>query len=241
MPAGALVRIPRSLSRNAKLLTNLRGIDEVSPYDFASPSRSFTVVDLRQTAVTGGGTWANTIQWQYENLSQATDTFIGYPSLLSNATTFTLLFRIKLKAASGSPNTMQIIFFNGLFDPITPSFNGYSVEYNSNTNRILFNPFITSSVVMNTLTLTTDTWYHYGLKVTTSTTTVVDVWENGTYSGPYDLGAVISTPTGSTSLFSFTGAPIAVGLHGCLTDVVFLEGTDLTADEMAAFAEAPYI
>lgn len=249
MPAGALYQIPTSLNRDGKLKTNLRGILAPNAIDYADTSRVITATDIRQTTVSGGGAWSNSIQWAYENTREDSDGLLQYSSLLSSATTFTLLFRFKLKTPTvETPNVQQVLFFNGLLNifAFPPLLNGYAIIYDSSNNVLRFDPLgVAPPAQLSSGTLTQGIWYHYGLKVTTpvdiSGATIIDVWENGTPLAPIDLGVSISTPTGGTSLFSIASPPQPVGFHGFITDFVLLEGTELTNEQMVAFAEAPYI
>lgn len=126
MPAGNLTRIPASLSRNGKCLSNLRGANPV--YDYVAPSKSFTVGPALSTISTvgtaGADAWANTIQRSYYSIDSEQSATISYPSLLSSTTTGTILIRLYIQPHPEgiAPPMVQTVFRNG-----TVGTNGYSI------------------------------------------------------------------------------------------------------------------
>lgn len=244
MPAiGALFSRPTSVSRNGKVLTNLRGVNTAIPYDF-SPSKialaGGAISQVSSSGPDGEGAWANTIKYAYEATSEAAIPYINYSALLSAATTFTIFIRLYIKELTGVTGTNETIFYNGFEDPPNYTYNGFLLNFNRTSNRLTFDLLNGSQVQISNVTLLTNTWYHYGLKVATdATSTKVKVWENGTYIDEFDLTIPMIPATGSTSLFSTPG-PV-YGFFGGITDFAFIEGTDITDAQMPAFAVAPFV
>jgi hypothetical protein len=246
MPTGTLVRTPTSLSRNNKVKTNLRGINAASPVDYANEKFSLSATNLVQVSSaipTGEGAWANTIKYAYEAQTEATATYIQYPTVISSASDFTIFLRFYIKEITGLASTFETLFFSGFVDFINYDYNGYIINYNRVNNILTFDLLNGGSVQLSTLTFNTNEWYHYGMKIRTVTGgTKIKVWENGVSTGAEsEFGISLAPPTGSTSLFSANQPGFGDYFYGGITDFTFLEGNDITDDQMPAFASAPFI
>lgn len=235
MPIGALSRIPTSVSRNGTCKSNLRGASPSAPYDYAAPSRTFTVgAALGSISTAGAGDWSNTITRAYDNTDAEGDATILYSPLLSNAKNGTLLFRMNINPLPTPPG-LQFIFTNGLS-------NGYGIyltydevavetfEYNLHFGRQ--QDASDSWVKLNSSPLSDSTWYQYSIRFTTPLPkTFVDAYQNGTQTVTTAQLDAMTTPTNKTTL---------MGFFGRLTDFAFLEA-ELSDSELAAFGTAPYI
>lgn len=241
MPIGVLSRIPQSVSRGGTCKTNLRGVNPSAPYDYAVPSRTFTVgAALGSISTEGSGNWSNTITKAYQNTDADSISSIQYPGLLSSATSGTLLFRMYIQTyPSNPPPGLQTLFRNGM-----NGLDGYAVyltydevafetfEYNLHFGRT--QDVSANWIKLNTSALSETTWYQFSIRFQTSGgLTTVTAFQDGTQTViPVLMNSLITTPTQSTSLMPF--------FFGRMTDFVFLEA-QLTDSQLAAFGTAPYI
>lgn len=246
MPIGALVRIPTSLSRGGHCVTNLRGLIPDAPIDYINPSRSITAQNLSRGNsgdYAGSGNWVNTIRYTFQS-NEVFPPSLTYPSLLSTATTGTLLFRMYLLTPKFSINPVQCLFKNGRLVPGSGS--GYAVllSYDASGETYILQfvlPGVGSAVMNTGPSMTYETWYTYGVvfdSLTSPGSTKLRIYENGTVIGSTTLDPMI-TPTTGTSLF-VDGETSQFRFLGGITDFALLEST-LTEDEILAFANAPYI
>jgi hypothetical protein len=240
MPIGALSRIPTSVSRNGTCKSNLRGASPSAPYDYAAPSRTFSVgSSLGSISTSGAGTWSNSIPRAYVLIDPESSATITYPALLSSSKNGTLLLRIYIEPLA-SPPGLQAIFTNG-------SGNGYGVYLTYDVNesdpelyeynvRFSFQETASTGIKLNTSPLVPLTWYQFSIRFNTQTSrpfpTFVTAYQGGTQTvTETQVTGVMSIPSGGTTVMNFFGR---------LTDFAFLEA-QLSNSELAAFGTAPYI
>lgn len=245
MPAGNLVSFPTSLSREGKTVINLRGILGTgnSAYDYITPSYfSNTTNDIDQSAtalLSNSGPWTSTVFWAYgtRTSSPSPSPSITFTTLLSSETSFTLMFRVLF--LSGAPFS-GIVLQNGDTDLNS----GFAIQTNFFNNRLFFYIFENvsynfQSISLN-LSLSQNQWYHYAIRVTTDRgNTTVDWWENGVKASQVSLGWEYVAPIGTTTFFN--NASNSYPFYGKLTDFTFLKGVDLTDNQIASFATAPFV
>jgi hypothetical protein len=248
MPAGNLVSLPPSLSRSGNTLVNLRGIIEGGkafnyiPQAVVNP----TVANISRVTTSlnsNSGGWTSTIRYAFEPDAEGTFSYIDFGKPISIDTSFTILFRILCKELTDS-NVVPYIFFNGdIFN-----FSGYIIQYDAIQQNISFgiasNPEggpVFGLVTLNTTPIVTNTWYHYGIRVTTSGgTTVMNWWQNGGVKQTSNLGFEFLAPGGGGAKLMNDPSNYAP-FYGKLTDFVFLNGASLTDSQMAAFGTAPFV
>ena len=241
-----LVQIPASLSQGGKCLSNLRGVTPSAPYDYVSPSRTFTVgADLGTIATGTSEPWMNTIQKAYTSTNSDGSATITYSGLLSDARTGSLVFRMYIQPFA-DPSLVpltQTVFQNG-----QAAVNGYGIflthdeigddefEYNIHFGRLQDDS--KEWLRMNQDPLGEEKWYQFSIRFTTPSgvlgdTSTITVYQNGSPSiDEQELWQAIDTPTlGPTFLFGFFGR---------MTDFAFLD-SKVSNNQLAAYGTAPYI
>jgi hypothetical protein len=258
MLGGALVRIPPSLSRNGKVLTNLRGINSADPVDYIDPSGKITAQNIAQIQVqtipTGIGDWKNSIVYTYgipDPFDPFAERIINYPQLLSNTVSGILLFRMYVNEDQPpyEPEPSSFLFLNGTSDPNSGIFDGYAIEvtYDSidiNVNFLILSNKGNISTQLNTSGLSRLEWYHFGVKFDSQGSSIfVTPWFNGIQGSTSEYeNTEIVEPTGGTFLYNNPFGGGSTGFYGGITDFVFIDGVDtLTDNEMSAFAIAPFV
>jgi hypothetical protein len=254
MPAGNLIRVSPSLTRNGTCLSNLRGANPV--YDYVAPSRSFTVGAALSTISTvgtaGADTWANTIQRSYYSTDSEQSSVISYPSLLSATTTGSILIRLYIQPhpEGTTPPMVQTVFQNG-----TGGTNGYSIfltAYDDLSGGYEYNLWFGRNQDLSTdwvplvqrpapvlevggeavSVIQTDQWFQFSITfVSGSGVTTVRAYLSG--SGPNEqvIPNELTTPTGGTELMNFFGR---------VTDFAFFN-VQLADSLLIAYGTAPYI
>lgn len=244
MPTGTLVSLPQSLSRSGNTLINLRGIVEGGKaFNYIRQQGDPSVANISRVTSSmnsNSAGWTSTIRYAFEPDAEGSFSYIEYGKLMSADTSFTILFRALMKDMV-APNTGWI-FTNG--DIL--SANGYAITYDPFASTI--NLAIAENVnyafaflTLNSSSILTNQWYHYGIRVTTSGgNTIVDWWENGGAKQTSSLGWQFVTPaSGGTKLMNSSGN--YEPFYGKLTDFAFLNGAFLTDSQMVAFASAPFV
>jgi len=245
MPIGVLSRIPNSVSQGGTCKTNLRGVTPSKPYDFAAPSRPFTVgTALGSSSTEGAGAWSNTIRQAYSSTSSDDSSAITYRSMLSTATTGTLLIRIYIQEfpPEGKPPEFQTVFQNG---KTGAGANGYGiflqtvpVEGESPNYTLFFGRLQDTSdnwVQMSQgSTMNVNEWYQFslGFAPTGDGTSTVRISRGGSAVIQSTISPEISEPSaGTTELMNFFGR---------ITDFALIEKV-FTDAQLAAYGTAPYI
>jgi hypothetical protein len=250
MPIGVLSRIPNSVSRGGKCLSNLRGVTPSAPYDYANPSRLFNVGENTSSISTeGSGAWSNTIQRAYYLPDSDGNARIDYQEgLLSNATSGTILFRMYIQPFNdpGQTPLVQTVFKNGADGMdgygirLTYDYDGSS-EFYWNLHFCRLQDVSSEWIKLNvSAPLQPETWYQFSVRFRTissggdepTISSQVDVYQDGALQTKTTMNFPIDTPTASvTSLLQFFGR---------MTDFAFLE-TQLSDSQLAAYGTAPYI
>lgn len=242
MPAGSLVRIPTSTSRNGTCKTNLRGVrrNSGSLFDFIDSERALTYgPDLAIVSTTGSGNWSNTIQYAFQNTNSDGDASITYPSVISTKTSGTLLFRMYIQPYPTTPVPgLQAVFINGSFGT-----DGYGVfltydevafetyEYNTYFGRL--QDLSADWIKLNPSALSESTWYQFSIKFETSpgNPTEVTAFQDGSKTVNSASMNEINDPTTTTALMYF---------YGRMTDIALLED-QLSPEQLVAYGTAPYV
>jgi hypothetical protein len=240
MPIGVLSRIPNSVSRNGTCKTNLRGVSPSAPYDYADPSRTFTVgSSLGSIPTSGAGTWANSIRRAYVLIDPESSASITYPALLSSEKNGTILLRMYIEPLA-TPPALQNIFRNGGGDGygiyLTYDVNESDPEVFEYNVRFSLQTDVSAGLKLNTSPLSTSTWYQFSIRFNTQTSrpfsTFVTAYQDGAQTlDESQVTGVLTTPTTGTQVMNFFGR---------LTDFAFLEA-QLSNSQLAAFGAAPYI
>lgn len=232
MPNKALVRIPNSVSRGGTCKTNLRGTPNNSVFDYAVPSRTFNTLgpNLISEAVTGGGTWSNTIKRTFANSVNGGDATITYPSVVSTALSATILIRINI-SFSDTPLAIQGIFQNGTF-----ASNGYGIvlKYEVTDYNVYFvNLRDSEEIKLNDTALSTDTWYQFSVRFNTvDNVTTLEAYQNGIRR--------VAEQQLANSLLSATGSTVLLNFYGKVTDFAIIE-QQFSNDQLRLYGTAPYI
>lgn len=243
MPAGALVRVPASLSKNGACKTNLRGVNPSAPYDYVRPSRTFIIgAVLGSISTVGSGAWSNTVRNAYYSTDSEQSAVILYPSLVSTSTSGTLLIRIYIQEFPPAtiPPGKQTVFQNGSIGT-----NGYGVFLQTIDNRgtyvyTLYFGRLQDDVGLGWVqmnqdgpTLNANEWNQFSVQFTTGGgKSVARIYQNGSFVRQANLDE-ISTPAapGTTELMNFFGR---------ITDFALLD-TALSDTFLAAYGSAPYL
>lgn len=228
-----VVRLPTSLSRGGKCLTNLRGVfkPDGSLYDFAAPDRQLpndeTYPATKEKTTTG--VWSSSIPWAYTG----DFSFFFYPSLLSSSTSGTIIFRLYIKSIE-YPQSETLVFYNGVAYQ-----DGYIILliYNGSSYSLDFANFAdltNDRITISDGSLQTNTWYQFSVSFTTTEgSTTLQIYQNGSAvptSGSTLANAII-TPTANTAV-SVTATS--------LTDFAVFDEV-LPNRQLAAFGQAPYL
>ncbi len=240
-----VVRIPTSLSRGGKCVTNMRGVfkEDGTPYDFVNPGREIIKGAQIDKVKTNTGVWSSSIPWAYTTTDVSGDLVLTYPSLVSSARSGTVIFRMLIKNQA-SPPSEQAIFINGnVFS------DGYGIllayQYDSTLSQNVYNIYFTNlrdpfldRVQLNDNPLSLNTWYQFSVAfdtqtVSASTYTTLYIYQDGIASRFSGLTLLyeILTPTNATSLMGFVGS---------LTDFALIEEV-LPTTQLAVFGKAPYL
>jgi hypothetical protein len=245
MPIGVLSRVPNSVSQGGACKTNLRGVTPSKPYDYVAPSRTFTVGSaLGSISTAGAGAWSNTICQAYYSNDSENSSAITYPSMISTATTGTLLIRIYIQEfPGGRAPSIQTVFQNG-----QTATNGYGVFLF--TVNIFGEPPIytlyfgrlqddsSTWVQMNQPSppgsaLNANQWYQFsvGFAPSGTGTSTIRIYQDGSSVSQSDIVEIITPLDGTTQIMNF---------YGRVTDFALIEKA-FTNEQLAAYGTAPYI